>query len=167
MKHAAALFAAIALAACTAVPDAPANNQLTPSDLAVIAGTGWTGTLTYRDYSPPYGEVTITAELAAATTPDGLMLSYIYPKEPQANSEGAFALTENGTVLDGARITGLARTDGLLTVTTEESCEYDDKPATCLHEYTFGPKVFTAAKRVRFSGSPETFQRNVYRFTSP
>lgn len=167
MKHAAALLAAFALAACASVPDAPTENQLTPSDLAVIAGTGWTGTLTYRDYSPPYGQVTIEAALAAAETADGLMLSYIYPKEPQANSEGAFALTEGGSLLDGAQITQLARTDGLLTVTTEEACEDDNKPATCLLDYSFGPKVFTAAKRVRFSGSPETFQRNVYRFTRP
>lgn len=167
MRNTAALLAAFTLAACAAVPDTPTKSQLTASDLAVIAGTGWTGTLTYRDYSPPYGEVTIEAALAAAETPDGLRFSYIYPKEPQANSESAFALTENGTVLDGARITGLAPKDGLLTVTTEESCEDDDKPATCLHDYTFGPKVFAAAKRVRFSGSPETFQRNVYRFTRP
>jgi len=167
MKYAAGLLAAFALAACAAVPEEPTSNQLTPSDLAVIAGTGWTGTLTYRDYSPPYGDVTIEAALAAAETPDGLILSYIYPKEPQANSESAFALTEGGTVLDGARITQLARTDSLLTVTTEEACEDDDRPATCLHDYSFGPKVFSAAKRVRFSGSPETFQRNVYRLTRP
>jgi len=167
MKRAAGFLAALTLSACAAVPDAPPQTRLKPADLAVISGTGWTGTLTYRDYSPPYGDVTISAELTATETPDGLMLSYIYPKESQANSEGPFALTEDGTVLDGARITKLTRTDGGLTVTTEEACEDDSKPATCLHDYGFSPRTFTAAKRVRFAGDPETFQRNVYRFTRP
>jgi hypothetical protein len=167
MKRSAAFLAALGLSACAAVPEAPGENRLTPSDLAVISGTGWTGALTYRDYSPPYGEVTISAELAATETPDGLILSYIYPKEPQANSEGPFALTEGGLVLGGARIAALTRTQDSLAVRTEEACEDNGKPATCLHDYSFGARAFTSEKRVRYAGDPETFRRNIYRFTRP
>jgi hypothetical protein len=167
MKRAAGFLAALTLSACAAVAEAPPQTRLKPADLAVISGTGWTGTLTYRDYSPPYGEVTISAELAATETPDGLNLSYLYPKEPQANSEGLFALTEDGAVLDGGRITSLSRTEDGLMVTTEEACEDDNTPATCVRDYSFSTRAFTAAKRVRFAGDPETFLRNVYRFTRP
>jgi hypothetical protein len=132
----------------------------------MISGTGWTGTLNYRDYSPPYGDVTISAELAATETPDGLNLSYLYPKVPQANSEGLFALTEDGAVLDGGRITVITRTEDGLIVTTEEACWDDNTPAACVRDYSFSPHAF-AAKRVRFAGDPETFLRNVCRFTRP
>lgn len=117
-------------------------------------------------YSPPYGDVTISAELAATETPDGLNLSYLYPKVPQANSEGLFALTEDGAVLDGGRITVITRTEDGLIVTTEEACWNDNTPAASVRDYSFSPHAF-AAKRVRFAGDPETFLRNVCRFTRP
>lgn len=141
--------------------------RVTPADLAVLTGSGWTGTLTYRDYSPPFGEVTIQAALEVRETPDGLSFAYIYPKEPQANTESPFTLSADGTVLDQATVTAVSRTEGAVAATTTTPCEDAGEPATCTYDYAIAAKAFTIRKTVHAGGTAAPFTRNTYRFTRP
>jgi len=161
---AAALFSA---AACAAIPAPAEAPRITPADLAVLTGSGWAGTLTYRDYSPPFGEVTIQAALEVRETPDGLTFAYIYPKEPQANSESPFTLSADGRVLDEATVTAVARTADAVEAATTTPCEDAGEPATCTYDYTITAKAFTIRKTVQAGGEAAPFTRNTYRFTRP
>jgi hypothetical protein len=169
MRHRALLLAATLLAAtaCAAAPAPPEPPRVTPADLAVLTGSGWTGTLTYRDYSPPFGEVTLQAALDVRETPEGLAFAYIYPKEPQANSESPFPLTADGTQLDEAAVTAVTRTPDAVAVTTSTPCEDAGEPATCTYEYSIAATAFTVRKTVQASGNAAPFTRNTYRFTRP
>lgn len=169
MSHRALAFAVaiFAATACSAIPEAQDTPRLTPPDLAVLTGSGWTGTLTYRDYSPPFGEVTIQAALDVRETPEGLTFAYTYPKEPQANSQSPFPLAADGTVLDGATVTGVSRTPEAISITTSAPCEDAGEPATCTYDYAIAAKAFTIRKTVQAGGTAAPFTRNTYRFTRP
>jgi hypothetical protein len=169
MTHRALLLAAAFLnaTACAATPAPPEAPRVTPADLTVLIGGGWTGTLTYRDYSPPFGEVTIQAALDVREGPEGLTFAYIYPKEPQANSEGQFPLAADGTLLDEATVTAVARTPDAVEVTTTAPCEDAGKPATCTYDYSVAAKAFTVRKTVQAGSLAAPFTRNTYRFTRP
>lgn len=163
-----ALAAALLVAtACASAPAQPEPLRVTPEDIAPLVGSGWTGTLTYRDYSPPFGEVTIQAALDVRDTPEGLIFAYIYPKEPQANSESPFLLAEDGTVLDEATVTAVSRTKEALEITTSAPCEDAGEPATCTYDYSIAAKAFTVRKTVEATGTATPFTRNTYRFTRP
>lgn len=169
MSHPALLLAAAFLTAtaCAAAPAPPEPPRVTPADLAVLTGSGWTGTLTYRDYSPPFGEVTIQAALDVSETPEGLTFAYIYPKEPQANSESPIPLSADGTQLDEATVTAVTRTSDAVKVITTAPCEDAGEPATCTYDYSIAAKALTIRKTVEAAGSAAAFTRNTYRFTRP
>lgn len=154
----------LALAAC-ATPPAPKSGRLAAEELSALSGTGWTGSLTYRDYSPPFGEVTIAAALTVTETPHGLMFAYAYPKEPQANSESSFFLSPDGTVLDDAPIISVNRTPDALLVRTQRACEDDNQPATCTYDYSIARRSFEIRKSVTFAEPATGFVRHTYTFS--
>lgn len=160
------LIAAVAVlfGACssTALPAAPA---VMAADLLVVAGDDWTGALTYRDYSPPHGDVTLQVEAQVRAVPDGLSISLHYPREPKADGISELLLTENGRVFDGEAVISRDRTGDTLQIVTEAACEDDDRPATCRHVYTFAPGRLGWRKLVRFAGGGEEIHRNDYTFT--
>ncbi len=164
MKRLASILVAAAATACATTTEAP---RVTAADLSGIVGEGWAGSLTYRDYSPPYGEVVIPAGLRVSETAQGLVLAYTYPKEPHANSESPFLISAGGTVLDGGRVTSIDRTPGSVRITTEEACEDAGQPAVCLYDYRFAGREIRIGKRVQPGSGAEAFQRNVYTFVRP
>ncbi|MEZ5953861.1 MAG: hypothetical protein R3C13_06080 [Hyphomonas sp.] len=167
MKHSlicVALLSAASLPACTTLAplDAP---RVTTADLERIAGDDWAGTLTYRDYSPPFGDVTLSVEAKLAPVPGGLSLSLHYPKEPSADGSSEILITDEGRTLDGATVTARTETADLLVIVTEEACQDDDRPATCKHVYTFSPDWMNWTKLVTFDEGGETIRRNAYTFS--
>jgi hypothetical protein len=154
---------AAALAACTSVPGVPA--KLSAADLAPLEGGGWAGTLTYRDYSPPYGDVTLAVTAAARVTPEGLTLALAYPDEPQANGEAAFPLSADGLSFDEAPIIRRSDENGVLEVVTEAACEDDNRPAICTYTYQFAANVLVSEKRVDLGDGAPPLLRNAYRLT--
>lgn len=141
------------------------------ADLDQLAGEGWTGSLTYLDYTSrkPF---TMPATLAVSRIPGAADPSWTfrlgYPDEPRANSEHTITLTAGGSLLDGETV--LERTPlpaGGIRLITETDGEDDHRPARLRHEYDLSPKSCTIRKLVRPQGSPEFFERNTYRWTRP
>ena len=164
MKACVTSLALIAVTACatTSTDVAP---RVTSDDLALVDGAGWTGTLVYRDYSPPYGDVTLQAEVDVSVTSDGLLLDMRYPGEPSANSTDMLSVATDGSRLGGDPVVARKEEQGEVRITTRAPCEDDDKPAICEHIYTFSKARFGLRKTVKFDGSSDTFQRNAYTFT--
>lgn len=150
-------------ASCAATPPSGAVS-VSPADLRGVVGSDWKGTLTYRDYSPPYGAVTLSVEASIAPTPNGISVALHYPKEPQADGANELSLSDGGRTLDGDMVTGREVNGDTLTITTKATCEDDDKVATCVHIYTLAPKAFGWRKLVTFEGSSQAIQRNAYAF---
>lgn len=157
-------LAAIMLSGCALQPPAAAP-VVSQSDLAIVAGGGWTGDLIYRDYSPPFGEVKLAVEATVAVRPDGVSIALHYPREPNADGESTLALSADGRTLDGETVTGREQSGDRLTITTEARCEDDNLPATCRHIYTLSPKAFGWTKLVTLDRDGKEFQRNAYAFT--
>lgn len=155
---------AVVFSACSSSPS-PAAPSVTAADLMSVVGADWKGTLTYRDYSPPHGDVTLQVEAQVRAVPEGLVISLHYPREPQADGVSELLLTENGRIFDGEPVISAGRTGDTLQVVTEAACEDDNRPATCRHVYNFAPKQLGWRKVVRFAEAGEDFRRNEYAFT--
>jgi hypothetical protein len=162
MKYAA--LSLLALAACASAP-APAAPVITEADTALILGEGWTGTLTYRDYSPPYDLVTLRTTLEVTRTASGLDLFLRYPDEPKADGSSALEISTDGRLIDGDPIISRSKTGGQLVFVTEGACEDDDRPATCRHTYSLSETQFGMAKSVDFGDAEPAVERNAYTFT--
>lgn len=158
-----ALLAASAAAALAASASGPP--AVTDADLARVTGDDWTGELTYRDYSPPFGKVAIAAEVDVTRTAAGLTLSMQYPREPQANSADTLSVTDGGRSLGGDPVIAREEISGAAVITTRGPCEDDGREAVCERAYTFGDKTLSLRKSVRLAGETEAFERNAYRFT--
>ena len=91
MKPAIALAPCLLVGACvhTMTPSPP---TVALSDFTRILGEDWTGALTYHDYSPPFGDVTIPATIGVTRVDGGLQLAIRYPKEPKENSTDVLKL---------------------------------------------------------------------------
>lgn len=154
-----------AVAACDAAPPGAPAKTATASraDIERVVGEGWTGTLVYRDYSPPFGDVELKVEADIASAPEGLALAIRYPDEPQANTVEVLELSEDGARLGGELVVERSEADGMVAITTRANCEDDEKPAECEHRYVFGQKVFEMDKRVRFDDKEDFIRRNFYR----
>ena len=164
MKLISAAFIAPALLGLSA--HAGETEGLSPSDLAVVAGTDWTGSLTYMNYQPPFEDVTIPANLEVEATDTGLKLAYIYPDEPHANSTVTLKVSGNGQWMMGAPIVSNTLSEsGLREVKTAYSCEDMGKKASCEMIYSFGASELNVTKMVTYEGETEAFRRNAYSFT--
>ena len=139
---------------------------LSPSDLAVVAGTDWTGSLTYLNYQPPFEDVTIPANLEVEATDTGLKFAYVYPDEPHANSTIILKVSEDGQWMMGAPIVSNTLLEsGMREVKTAYSCEDMGKAASCEMIYTFGASELNVTKMVTYEGETDAFRRNAYNFT--
>ncbi len=152
------------LAACATHSEKP-TPRVTPADLVRVSGEGWTGTLVYRDYSPPFGEVTLKTDVDISMTTDGLMLAMRYPDEPSANSTDILSVGAGGTKLGGDPVISRRKDGKTVYFTTRADCDDDGTPATCEHVYTFGKKQFGMRKTVTFKDGSASFQRNAYTYT--
>ena len=162
-RYLSGLAAIVVITGCASQPPA-APASLSPAELAVVAGDGWTGELTYRDYSPPYGSVKLAVEARVTAVPDGISVALHYPREPHADSESVLSLSADGRTFDGKTVTGQEQRGDTLTITTEARCEDDGLPATCQHVYTLAPRAFGWVKLVTLDKDGTAFQRNAYAF---
>jgi hypothetical protein len=162
LRVAIAIVAGSLAVACASVAmDAP---TVSAADLQRMVGDDWKGTLAYRDYSPPFGRVTLEVEAKIRATATGIETSLHYPREPKADGTSELGVSADGTMLDGERVV-FRREDGdRLIIAAEAACEDDGKPATCRHEYTLAPREISWRKLVTF-GDGTPVERNVYRFT--
>ena len=149
---------------------APAFAAETPpldaTDLEIVVGTDWKGSLTYLNYQEPFIDFTIPATLEVTAIETGLQLAYKYPDEPHANSTIQAEIGENGMMLMGEPIVlNTAMEDGGRLIKTAFGCEDMGRSATCEMTYAFSPTELRIKKMVAYDGETEGFRRNEYVFT--
>lgn len=164
MRYLTGLVAGCMLASCAQAPK-PAGGEptVTIADLAVLEGS-WTGTLTYRDYSPPFEDVSIPATLEVARQDEGIRLQLDFPDEPSAYDTSMLTPSDDGRMLNSETVVGRTEDGGAVTLLTQSSCEDDGRMATCDMEYTLSPQVFAMTKIVRLESGEAAFRRNAYAF---
>ena len=154
-------------AASKPAPAAAAARAL-PADLDLLAGPLWRGTLTYLDYQSGK-PVSIKSNLLFTRLPGDeprWEQRLGYDDEPHANNGDTVALAEGGRLLDGEVVTEReALPGGGVRLVTETDGADDEKPARIRHVYTLGASAASLQKLVRFAGSAEFLERNVYRWT--
>ena len=155
------------LAASTAASaaDLPA---LRTTDLQMLTGQPWTGTLTYLDYRSNR-PVSIRSTLIVSR-PKGdepvWIFDYRYPDEPKANSQETVTLGTDGTTLNGEHVVERTSVAGeRLKVVTEESGMDNDRKAAIRYTYSIGATSFSIKKGVRYEDAQEYIERNRYEWT--
>ena len=132
---------------------------VTLDELRPLAGD-WQGSLIYLDYSSNK-EVSIPVNLNVEVKGDKkLVMNYIYPNEPQANSKTVLRI--GGNNLNGRLIVGKSLENNYLVVLTEGSGRDDGQPAKFNFTYTISSNFFSIRKDVEVEG--ERFMRNRYEF---
>ncbi|MCU0617083.1 MAG: hypothetical protein MUD17_08390 [Gemmatimonadaceae bacterium] len=139
----------------------------TAADVDRIAGPGWTGTLTYRDYTTEASTTIKAAPLLVRLTdaPDGgtrWEFRMAYADEPHANSGDTLSLSADGRTLRGATVIAREQlADGRVRVITEQDGRDNERPARIRTVYILGEKSASLQKLVRYDGG-DYFERHIY-----
>ncbi len=140
--------------------------QITPEDLSAVIGQ-WEGNLTYLDYQSgnPY---TMPANLVVEQGKDknSLVMNYIYPNEPKANSSDKLKLSKNGTLLNKHLVSSREELEnGQIQIQTKHTGKDDNKKALILYTYIMGREIFVMRKEVQFDNSGEWIKRSEFKYS--
>jgi len=144
-----------------------AQATATPADLDRLAGPGWAGTLTYRDYTTEARTTIKAAPLvlrlqAAADGGAQWDLQMAYADEPHANSGDTLRLSADGRRLRGAGIVERQQlSDGRVRLVTEQEGRDNERPARIRIIYVIGERAASLQKLVRYAGGA-FFERHIY-----
>ena len=174
MKH----YITIAIAASMMACAAPASNvatasEISQSDISVteqdfgrLAGTNWTGTLSYLDYSSKkMSAIPVGLDFKS---PKGRTLKYVitFPNEPQYNSKEKMKLSRDGKQLDGHMVVSKStESDGSLNIITQHKGKDDGQTAMIKMRYNINDNAFTITKDVKPMTAQAYFLRSEYKFT--
>ena len=141
------------------------QSKITPQELKLIIGE-WTGSLTYLNYqtNEPF---TMPADLLVeeGKTDNMVVLNFIYPNEPAANSTGRLTITKNGELLNKEKVVSRKELDnGQIEIKTESKGRDDNKKAFIRITYIFGQDAFLTRKEVQFEESDEWIKRNEFTY---
>lgn len=136
----------------------------------IIATGNWTGKLTYLDYSSgkPFTMPANVMINLPSERKNEVVLALVYPQEPNANANDTLFISEDGTHINGAKITSKQKlTDGSLQLITDKDGKdgNDHKKALLRHIYTIGKNNFSNRKEVKFQGTDQWILRNEYVFS--
>jgi hypothetical protein len=166
LPHLLGLVLSVALAA----PTVNAQSAALRTDFERLVGPGWSGTLTYRDYTTE-ARTTIKAALLLTKLPDDTDASarwdfrIAYADEPHANSGDTISLSADGRRFRRAMV--VERTvlpSGEVQVVTEENGQDNDRPARLRLVYRISERKASLQKMVRYEGG-EFFERHIYEWT--
>jgi hypothetical protein len=144
-----------------------AQPTASPADLDRLAGPGWAGTLTYRDYTTEARTTIKAAQLLMrlGDAADGSAhrdFQMAYADEPHANSGDTLRLSADGRRLRGAgMVERLQLSDGRVRVVTEQDGRDNERPARIRTVYILGERAASLQKLVRYEGG-EFFERYIY-----
>lgn len=157
----------VVLATLLFAPPLLAQATATRADIDRLAGPGWAGTLTYRDYTTE-ARTTIKAAplvLRLVDAADGGAqwdFRMAYADEPHANSGDTLRLSADGRRLRGAAIVERQPlSDGRLRLVTEQEGRDNERPATIRTVYVIGERAASLQKLVRYEGG-DYFERHIY-----
>lgn len=160
----------VSLSACTTVPVAPAASpEVLATDLDLLTGPRWTGSLTYLDYGT-HQSVRIPCSLEVRRlSGDARWEERVgYDDEPSKDWSGELAIADGGRTLDGERVVSReVMANGTIRIVTETRGTDDDKPARIRHVYELAPTHTSLQKLVRFEGEQAFFERNRSEWSRP
>lgn len=163
----------MASGACAANKPATQTQQIAEAapaaqmaDFEIIAGPGWTGTLSYLDYTSEAREsIPVTVSIDG---PSKRSLSYAikYPGESQYNARETIRLSRGGRRLNGEIVVSRTKNeDGSLEIVTQKPGKDNGQKAMIERRYVLSASKFTIRKNVKFSGAPDFFNRNEFSLT--
>jgi hypothetical protein len=162
-----ALLAAIPACHSTVEVKAAAPAVLA-SDIRVLTGEGWKGTLTYLDYTSKKPTEIRSSLLVLPVEGDPLAwdVRVGYADEPHADSGEIAKLEAGGTVFREQRVLERSQAGpGRVQIVTEARGDDDRKPATFRFVYLIEAKSCSIQKLVKFDEGGEFFERHIYRWT--
>ncbi len=157
------LLLATALSASVSLAQA----TVSPADLDRLTGPGWTGTLTYRDYTSEARTTIKAAPLVVrlGNAADGAAqwdYRMSYADEPHANSGDTLRLSADGRRLRGAEVVRRELlADGRVRIVTEQDGRDNERPARIRTVYVLGERSATLQKLVRYAEG-DFFERHIY-----
>ncbi|MCA0374623.1 MAG: hypothetical protein LCH84_03070 [Gemmatimonadetes bacterium] len=158
------------LALSVASPAAHAQAAANAADIERIAGPGWRGTLTYRDYTTEARTTIQAAPLLVRLPPPaggGTRWEFrmAYADEPHANSGDTITLSADGRRFrDADVVERQVLADGRVQLVTEQDGRDNDRPARIRTVYLLGERAASLQKLVRYEGGT-FFERHVYSWT--
>jgi len=160
----------VLLGVALAASAATAQSAALRADLDRLVGPGWSGTLTYRDYTTD-ARTTIKAALLLAKLPDAPDGSarwdfrIAYADEPHANSGDTISLAADGRRFRKATVVERTQLpNGEVQLVTEEDGRDNEKPARLRVVYRISERKASLQKLVRYEGG-EFFERHIYEWT--
>lgn len=142
------------------------TQNLSMTDFNLVAGTGWSGTLSYLDYTKQTRESIPVEFLIDEAKGRSITYAIKFPGEAKYNSREKIKLSRNGQHLNGDRITERIKlTGGGLKIVTEKSGKDDNRPATIRTSYILTTDSFRIRKDVKFSDGTDYFNRNEFSLT--
>ena len=158
---------AILVSVAFSVTAAHAQASASRTDFDRLMGPGWTGTLTYRDYTTE-ARTTIKAALLLAKLPDATDGSarwdfrIAYADEPHANSGDTITLAADGRRFrDAIVVERQLLPSGEVRVVTEQDGQDNDRSARLRLVYRITERKASLQKLVRYEGG-EFFERHIY-----
>ena len=138
-----------------------------PSDLLILTGARWSGTLTYLDYSSNR-KVSIPSTLLVSGLEgqqSKFIFDYQYPKEPQARSVDTIVIANDGREFAGERVVDRQETQGgPIIIVTEKAGTDNKRKALIRHTYRIEPGNFSIKKEVRYDDTNQYLVRNEYQW---
>lgn len=160
----------LAIALAIGAPSVAAQGTATAADLDRLVGPGWSGSLTYRDYSNDARTAIKAALLLARMADDengGARWDFrvAYADEPHANSGDTISLSLDGRRFRNATVTERQLLeDGRVRIVTEEEGRDNDRAARIRLVYLVGERSASIQKLVRYDGG-DYFERHIYKWT--
>ena len=149
-------------------PSAQPAPRIEPADVQRLAEAPWKGSLTYLDYTSrkPVSIASVLVVTRADADGRSWRFDYQYPDEPKANSASNVSIADDGSTIDGERVTERSvLAGGIVRIVTEKSGQDDRRPAMFRFTYLIGDASFSRRKDVRFEGTEDYFERHTYSWT--
>ena len=139
--------------------------KLKRSDVQLITGQEWTGTLTYLDYSTGQ-KVSIPSNLIVSQSKVdkfAWVFDYEYPDELEANSSKDVLLSKDGRTFNGENVVEREPlNESTVRAVTEKTGTDNDQKALFRFTYLLASKSFSIKKEVRYEGAADFIERNQY-----
>lgn len=150
---------------------AESGAQVLASDLDLLTGSPWAGTLTYLDYtSSKPTSIRSTMEIsrrpAGSTAADSWELRIGYNDEPHANESEVVEISGGGAAFRGQMVTERSvLPDGTIRLVAEEDSEDNKVPARLRYVYLLSARSCSIQKLVRTEPAGKFFERHIYSWT--
>jgi hypothetical protein len=136
--------------------------RVSPEDFSPALGDGWSGNLTYRDFSSEeLMSIPVDLQLESISENE-LEISFSFPEESSADSKSVIAIQEDGLLLDGRLVLSVAKEGEDTIIRTLGQGEEEGRQANLFQTYTVGPNTLRLKNEYQILGSSETEFRNEF-----